>query len=65
MNAAGDKLPPLSAALTGVATAAVAAMNNVDDGIDRIATATGATGDKLKAMTDIYYDVVTKNASRI
>ncbi len=60
MNAAGDKLLPLSAALTGVATAAVAAMNNVDDGIDRIATATGATGDKLKAMTDIYYDVVTK-----
>ena len=54
MNAAGDKLLPLSAALTGVATAAVAAMNNVDDGIDRIATATGATGDKLKAMTDIY-----------
>ena len=60
MNAAGDKLLPLSAALTGVATAAVAAMNNVDDGIDSIATATGATGEKLKAMTDIYYDVVTK-----
>lgn len=45
--------------LTALATSAVAAFNEVDDGYDVIIKKTGATGDVLKDMQDIATEVYT------
>lgn len=58
---AGDKMTTFGTTLTknvtapiiGIGTAAVAAFNEVQNGLNIVAQKTGATGDELKAMQDI------------
>lgn len=53
----GKSMLPLTAALGGIAAGSIAAMDNVDEGLDRVMTATGATGDAAKELQEVYYNV--------
>lgn len=59
ISAIGDAMMPVTAAIAGVATASVAAFNEVDDAMDTIVKKTGATGDSLKEMEGIAQDIAT------
>ena len=54
---AGKKLMPVTAAITGVAAASVAAAKDMDQGYDTIITKTGATGEVLEDLTEQMDDV--------
>lgn len=56
----GKKLMPLSAAILGIGAASIKAMDNVDQGLDAVYLATGATGDQAKELQKIYEDVAAQ-----
>lgn len=47
----GKKMSVVSVGVAGVATASIAAFNEIDEGYDTIVTKTGATGDALDGLT--------------
>ena len=51
-TALGKKLLPVTAAITGIGTASIAAFNELDAGYDTIITKTGASGEALEGMQD-------------
>lgn len=60
VSGAGKKLTVgVTVPVTGLATAAVAAFNEVDDGYDVIINKTGATGKALEQMQDVAKNVYT------
>lgn len=60
MQKAGDVLSKsVSAPLLGVAAGAIAAWNDLDDAMDNVARATGATGEELQALQGIARDIAT------
>ena len=60
ISGAGEKLLPLTAGITAVAGAGVAAAMELDDGYDTIITKTGATGEALEGLNEIADNVFTK-----
>lgn len=48
----GKKLLPVTAAITGIGTASIAAFNELDAGYDTIITKTGASGEALERLQD-------------
>lgn len=56
---AAQKTAPLTMGVVAAGTAAVAAMNNVDDGLDLVMTKTGATGQAAKDLQMVYNNVAT------
>lgn len=48
----GNALMPVTAAVTGLGTASVAAFKQLDEGYDTIVKATGATGEALEGLKD-------------
>ena len=56
---AGKKMLPVSAGVTAVGVAGVAAFNAVDDGADNAIKKTGATGDAAKELESTYKDVAS------
>lgn len=60
MSSAGTTLTKyVTAPIVGVGTAAVAAFNEVDEGLDIIVKKTGATGDALKGLEDAAKNLAT------
>ena len=67
INSAGEKMKSVGTNLTlgitapiaGIATASMAAFNEVDAGLDTIVTKTGATGDALDGLNDVFDEVFT------
>ena len=57
IEGAGKKLMPVTAGITAVAGASVAAAMDIDQGYDTIITKTGATGDALADLTEQMDDV--------
>lgn len=53
----GNAMLPVTAALAGIAAGSIAAMNAVDEGLDRVMTATGATGEQAKQLQAVYESV--------
>ncbi len=51
IQSAGKALMPVTAAITGVGAASIAAAKDLDDGYDTIITKTGATGEALDGLT--------------
>ena len=51
MQSAGKALMPVTAAITGVGAASIAAAKDLDNGYDTIITKTGATGEALDGLT--------------
>ena len=51
-TALGKKLLPVTAAITGIGTASIAAFNELDAGYDTIITKTGASGEALEGLQD-------------
>ena len=51
ISGVGEKLLPLSAGITAVGAASLAAFDEVDSGYDTIITKTGATGEALDSLT--------------
>ena len=58
-EALGKKLLPVTAAITGVGAASIAAFNEVDEGYDTIITKTGASGEALEILQDSMDNVFT------
>lgn len=58
-EALGKKLLPVTAAITGVGAASIAAFNEVDEGYDTIITKTGASGEALESLQDSMDNVFT------
>ncbi|MBR1540690.1 MAG: phage tail tape measure protein, partial [Clostridia bacterium] len=56
----GKKLSVVSAAFAAVGAASIAAFNEVDDGMDTIVKATGATGESAKELEKVYKEVAGK-----
>lgn len=54
----GKSLMPISAGITVVGATAVASMDAVDEGLDTIATKTGATGEQAKEFGEIYKQIL-------
>lgn len=54
----GNAMLPVTAAMAGIAAGSIAAMNAVDEGLDRVMTATGATGEQAKQLQTVYENVV-------
>lgn len=54
ISGAGKAMMPVTAAVTGFGAASVAAMNSVDDGLDVIVQKTGATGESMDQMRDVF-----------
>lgn len=54
----GKSLMPLTAGITVVGATAVASMDAVDEGLDTIATKTGATGEQAKEFGEIYKEIL-------
>lgn len=57
MTSAGKSLLPVTGAIVGAGAAAVAAMNNVDEGLDTVMTKTGATGEAAQELKEVYTNV--------
>lgn len=57
IDGVGKKLMPVTAGITALGAASVAAFNEVDEGYDTIVTKTGATGDALEGLQDSMNDV--------
>lgn len=55
----GKKLMPVTAGLTAVGTAGVAAAMSLDDGYDTIITKTGATGEALEELNNVADNLFT------
>lgn len=55
----GKKLMPVTAGLTAVGTAGVAASMSLDDGYDTIITKTGATGEALEELNNVADNLFT------
>lgn len=53
-------MTPVTAGIVAAGGAAVAAMNNVDDGLDTVMTKTGATGEAAKELQDVFNRVATE-----
>ncbi len=56
---AGKAFAPISAGAAAAGTAAVAAFAEVDNGVDAIIKATGASGDQLDSLVESYENVAT------
>lgn len=54
----GNAMLPVTAGLAGIAAGSIAAMDAVDEGLDRVMTATGATGEQAKKLQAVYESVV-------
>lgn len=50
---AGEKMLPVTAGITALGTAGVAAAMELDNGYDTIITKTGATGESLESLTEV------------
>lgn len=58
ISSVGDTMTKgLTVPIVGVGAASVAAFNDVDSGLDTVASKTGATGDALEGMEDIVKDL--------
>ena len=60
IKGAGKSLLPLTGAIVGAGTAAVAAMDNVDEGLDTVMKKTGATGEAAKELDAVFRGVAAK-----
>jgi len=54
----GKAITPISATVVGIGTVAVKSMDEVDEGLDTIATKTGATGKQAKEFGEIYKEIL-------
>ena len=54
----------MSAAIVGAGAYAVKAMDEVDVGLDTLATKTGATGETAKDLQEVYKQVAEENSGR-
>lgn len=60
MEAAGKKMLPVTGAIAAVGTTSIAAMDNVDEGLDTIVQKTGATGAAAKELEAVYREVAAE-----
>lgn len=58
-QAIGNKMLPITGAIVGFGTAAVASMDAVDEGLDTVVTKTGATGEAAKDLQRVYENVAS------
>ena len=56
----GNKLMPVTAGITALGSAGIAAAKDLDSGYDTIITKTGATGETLKGLNDVAEEVFTE-----
>lgn len=59
ISSVGEALLPVTGALAGVATASLAAFNEVDGAYDTLITKTGAAGEALESMQGIVDEIAT------
>lgn len=60
MEAAGKKMLPVTGAIAAVGATSIAAMDNVDEGLDTIVQKTGATGAAAKELEAVYREVAAE-----
>lgn len=60
MEAAGKKMLPVTGAIAAVGATSIAAMDDVDEGLDTIVQKTGATGAAAKELEAVYREVAAE-----